>query len=378
MNMKRKSNFELMRITSMFLIVLSHVITHGKILENSQLLPGVREIIIILKIITLVHVNSFILLTGYYQCTGSFKQKKLWKIIIEIVFYELTIMITLMLLKVTPFIKDVIIRELFPIELIFNSYWFMKYYIILYCLSPFINNAINGFTKKQFGSCILLLTLFASLLPFLCGLNSINNNGFSIFQFIYLYLVGSYLRKYPIEKNYFGKRLSKDLLQLVLLLTMIFSILNNYLLQKAGIALGGINYTMNIISANIRITGMLYSNPFVIIQSICYFYIFKNISISSKIINKLGTLVTGVYLIHDNHFLRMYLYKWLRIENGVFFSYKSIVYVLLVSILVFIVSAIIEYIRQYIFKRINSLKISSKIKQHYYNWFNNLYIVNEK
>lgn len=374
MEMRRKSNYELMRIISMFLIVLSHVITHGKIIENTQLSPGVREVFIILKIITLVHVNSFVLLSGYYQCTGTFKQKKLWKIITEIIFYELTIMIVLMLLKVIPFDKNIIIGELFPIELIFNSYWFMKYYIILYCISPFINSAINSFTKKQFGNCLLILTIFTSLLPFLCGLNSIYNNGFSIYQFIYLYLVGSYLRKYPIENNYIGRRLSKELLQLLLLLVMIFSTLSNYLLQKAGMALGGINYTMNIISTNIKTTGMLYNNPFVIIQSICYFYIFKNISISSKLINKLGSLVMGIYLIHDNHFLRMYLYKWLKIDNGMIYSYKFIIYAFLVSIFIYIVSTMIEYIRQYMFKKINSLKISLRIKQHYYNWFNNIYV----
>lgn len=378
MKTARKSNYELMRIISMFLIVLSHVITHGRIIENTESYPGIREIFIFIKIITLVHVNSFVLLSGYFQCTEKFKQKKLWKIITEIIFYELVIMTVLIILKVIPFDKNMIIGELFPIELIFNSYWFMKYYIILYCLSPFINNAINSFTKKQFESCLLVLTLFTSLLPFLCGLNSINNNGYSIYHFIFLYLVGSYLRKYPIEDNYFGKRLSKNLLQLFFLLLMIFSILNNYILQKAGIALSGINYTLDIISYSIKTTGMLYNNPFVIIQSICYFYIFKNISISNKIINKLGNLVMGIYLIHDNHFLRMHLYQWLQIDNRIIYSYKFIVYALLISIFIFIASGLIEYIRQLLLKTLSLFKINYKIKQHYYNWFNSLYIHDNK
>ena len=58
MKTARKSNYELMRIISMFLIVLSHVITHGRIIENTESYPGIREIFIFIKIITLVHVKN--------------------------------------------------------------------------------------------------------------------------------------------------------------------------------------------------------------------------------------------------------------------------------------------------------------------------------
>ena len=36
MEQKRTSNFELMRIVSMFMIVMGHIIIHGEVLENCQ------------------------------------------------------------------------------------------------------------------------------------------------------------------------------------------------------------------------------------------------------------------------------------------------------------------------------------------------------
>ena len=92
MSDKRNSNFELMRIVSMLLIVLSHVIGHGKVIENTFAARGIQEIFIFLKMLTLVHVNSFIILSGYYQSTSTFKQKQIWNLITKVVFYEISIM----------------------------------------------------------------------------------------------------------------------------------------------------------------------------------------------------------------------------------------------------------------------------------------------
>ncbi len=374
METKRNSNFELMRIIAMFLIVFFHVITHGKTIENSIYAPGIKELFILLKIITLVHVNSFVLLSGYYQSTSTFKQKKIWKLILEVIFYDAGILLLFILLGVIPFDKNLVIEHLLPIELIMNSYWFIKYYIILYILSPYINTAINSFNKKLFRNLLLILTFFSSILPFLCGLRAIWNNGFSLYHFIYLYLIGSYLRKYPLEKSYLAKRLSPNLLQLSLIIIFILSVMGNYILLKAGTALQGINHTLDIVSENISNTTMIYNNPFVIIQSISFFYLFKKLTFTNKIINKISSLTIGIYLIHDNQYIRMYIYKWLKIDNGYIYSYKFIIYTIIIAILIFIASALIELIRQFIFKLLSQLKISKKISQKYYEWFNKIYI----
>ena len=44
--------------------------------------------------------------------------------------------------------KVTIFKEAFPINI--NEYWFIKCYILLYCLSPFINKGLKNFDKKKF------------------------------------------------------------------------------------------------------------------------------------------------------------------------------------------------------------------------------------
>ena len=58
----RLSNYELLRIVSMFLIILYHIKLHGRIVERSEN-PNISLIMFFLELLTMVHVNSFILVT---------------------------------------------------------------------------------------------------------------------------------------------------------------------------------------------------------------------------------------------------------------------------------------------------------------------------
>ena len=71
MSKERSSNLELMRIISMFFIVLGHVFLFGKLLEveNKYLLL----IYYFFEFILIVHVNSYVLVTGYFQSNSTIK-----------------------------------------------------------------------------------------------------------------------------------------------------------------------------------------------------------------------------------------------------------------------------------------------------------------
>lgn len=83
----RKSNFELMRIIAMLMIVLWHVIIYGNILGiyyNSFM----SSLFSFLKFFLVIYVNLFMLLTGYFQISTKFKFSKIIKIISQLIFYN--------------------------------------------------------------------------------------------------------------------------------------------------------------------------------------------------------------------------------------------------------------------------------------------------
>ena len=62
---ERNSNHELMRILSMFFIVLGHVFLFGKLLDTPN--KSMSIIYYFFEFILIVHVNSYVLVSGYYQ-----------------------------------------------------------------------------------------------------------------------------------------------------------------------------------------------------------------------------------------------------------------------------------------------------------------------
>ena len=82
----RQSNFELMRIISMFMIVLWHCISHTNILGRTG--GNLNLLLELIFMFTAVHVNSFILLSGYFGYKNEFNIKKLFATINSVWFYK--------------------------------------------------------------------------------------------------------------------------------------------------------------------------------------------------------------------------------------------------------------------------------------------------
>ena len=114
---KRDSNFELMRIISMIFIVIFHVMLHGWFLYNAE--GGYRYLFMLLYSLTIVHVNSFILLTGYFQCEKEIRVSKIIALNNETWFYKVLFLIIVIFSGIelaSPITTVDKIRTLLPID----------------------------------------------------------------------------------------------------------------------------------------------------------------------------------------------------------------------------------------------------------------------
>lgn len=157
MQKQRSSNLELLRIISMFLIVMHHYAVHGgfQLLEKDLSLNKI--IIQILSGGGQLGVNLFILISGYFLIDSEFKINKLLKLIFETFFYSVIILLFIVSKSnLNIGIKDIIISCL-PIT--YSSYWFITCYVVLYLFIDYINPVIKGLDKKKYFQLILLLLL---------------------------------------------------------------------------------------------------------------------------------------------------------------------------------------------------------------------------
>lgn len=351
----RDSNYELMRIISMFLIVIWHIIVHAGLIYNTSGI--IKDLLQLILISIVIHVNSFVLITGYFQYNKDFSLKKFFKTFLPSWFYKIIIPFTLLFLGIITFGKWEIIQIISPIG---YSYWFIIVYLLLYLLSPYLNIVIKKLNKYQHKNLIILLFILFSVLPFITNQSYGANNGQNIIQFIFLYFIGAYLHKYPIKKAYNLK---------ILIFIFISCILANYGLYFIENEFTNTNNSMLKYTKDCIETSLLaYSNPIVVIQSIAYFLFFGCLQFKNKIINSISPLVFGVYLIHDNRYIRQILYSDIfhlnnnQLQN----SLTLFPYILLTALIIFVICLAIEKTRQSLSKKICNTNTITKFTTIFY------------
>lgn len=362
-NITRNSNFELLRIVSMYLIVMWHFISHSNLLYKTS--GTINFIINFIFIVTAIHVNSFVLVSGYFQYNKKFKIKKVINIISTTWFYKLLYAIIFSALGIISLSKTDWIFFIQPINFTYNYgefYWFINIYVFLYLLSPFINILIKSITQKTHKTLILILFIMLSIIPCLTLNSTLGNSGYTISSFVMLYIIGAYFGKYKLKENYHFKNYSKNKYQVIIIILFIFSVFSSFIPFIISNQFSSYNndfliYLSKVFGSNI----INFSSPFILIESILYLLVFETFNIKNKIINKFASLTFGIYLVHENKFLFSYMYSLIKIDsNGII--HKNIFYkIILYSIIIFIVSAIIEYIRQLLSKLITKTKIYKKI-----------------
>lgn len=188
----RQSNFELLRLVAMFMILGLHAnyssfgFPSRESFAESPIIESAR---ILLETACICSVNVFVMISGWFGIRPSIKG--FCSFIFQVLyFYFLAFFISFAfgLISFSP-------TAILHIFILRNSGWFVVSYAILYVLSPVLNTFLENVDKRQ--QTIVLLSFFAAELywgfidkrPDFC-------EGYSAMSFIGLYLLSGYLRRY--------------------------------------------------------------------------------------------------------------------------------------------------------------------------------------
>lgn len=286
----RHSNIELLRIVSMFFIVLEHLLIMGTdFFSNST--GNQLYIANIIIGFTYIGVNCFILITGYFGST--FTRKRLLNLYLICCFYELIGFLIAYYHGDVEWCTTALGYILFPLSR--SNTWFIRCYVILLFLLPIINAGLEKITKKQFAYILFLLTMLNLYFGWFQKHENYNSIGYDSSQMIYLYVIGRYLNRFvdwSRIRHYRGY-----LLIGWVLLSFSWGILQN------------INDWRVIPHWN----GWAYNNPVVLLSTIVFFAYFQCVDIrNSKLINAFSMSMLGVFLLHMNRYIGTYLYNWIK------------------------------------------------------------------
>lgn len=345
---KRMANIELLRILAMMMVVMLHFLGKGEVLPS---LTGSMNrngyVAWILETLSIVAVNVYMLISGYFLTESRFKAGRLVQLILQTLFYSLLVTVCLIatgVLHVHELTVYQMLQYLFPTLMV--QYWFVTAYVLMYLFSPFLGTAVHHMSQKQLQTAIGLLLLVLSVSKTVLPVHlEMDHLGYDAIWFMCVYLVAAYIRLYgiPFFKN--GKR--------------------SFCLYLAGCA-AIFGVTMGVRAVYLK-TGVLehfigaaydYNHIFNLFAAVALFYAFLHLKIQdgfwARWICRIAPYTFGVYLLHEQLELRYLWPKWLgagTVENTVLLVLHALGCVLLV----FVIGILTDMLRGLIFRAVGNL-----------------------
>lgn len=262
----RKSNFELLRLLAMFLIVLYHIFI-GTYEANPDFAS--RSLWIPLHL----GVPVFILISGYFHI--KFSWSKFLKLVAVLFVYTIGIQVIGTLLGGKNYFLILFISR--------SPYWFMTVYLMLFVLAPFINKVLESITIKEE---VLLVIILAIISMYIGGFQNFEAyaTGKNVLNFVLIYAIGDLLHKNE-------EKLVK---------------IPTWALIVAFVALNVMEVVAYdfVPSSHIKVAiwkfCFPYNSPLLLINAILLFAVFSRINISSRWINWAAGSCLGIYMLHHH------------------------------------------------------------------------------
>lgn len=357
----RSANFELLRLIAMLMVVSLHYLSKGQVLpEFTEKVTGNEYLACLLESFSIVAVNAFVLLSGYFLVNSEFKCRRVVQLIGQALFYTLLVPAVLIAVGILPLSNmDIyaLLNNILPVQM--EHYWFITAYVLLYLFTPILNIAVRQMKQKQLGMLIMMLLLVfsipKSIIPFTI---TIDRMGYDFVWFICVYLVAAYIRLYGI-RFYGSGRKSVIAYCISALLIFIYTLGAGFIYQSTGKL------------QNQIMEAAQYNHILNLIAAISFFYIFyymiiKKESRAAAVICRISPYALGVYLLHEQLNVRYLWPEWLQVER-----YSSTPWFLLhyagTIVSIFVIGIIVDWIRSLLIRGIGKIikpvKIGSKLQE---------------
>lgn len=200
MENKRSVSLDIFRCLIMFMIVLGHSLVHGGILEKAELFTPTYYCSYSLLMFLYVHVDCFVIMSGYFGYKKEFSCKKWVKLWTEILFWSVLLFFLVSVIIGDGLILKELVKSLMPFTQ--QRYWFMTTYLLMYLLTPIINKAIDRFDKATFRRVLITyFVIYVVLQNVIFWREFTQANERSPLFFCFLYMIGAYFNKYPVQRK---------------------------------------------------------------------------------------------------------------------------------------------------------------------------------
>ncbi|MCM1261803.1 MAG: acyltransferase [Butyrivibrio sp.] len=357
---KREANVELLRLITMLMIVMGHLINHGELIYVAREGSVSYNIAWGLFGLTIPAVDIYVLISGYFLVESKFSSWKLFKLAIQVWFYTMTITLYFWISGSTEHVLKEMVYSLTPI--ISDFYWFITMYVGMYILSPLLNHFVKSLSKRQLqcvlALCFVLFSVWTNIFYYTSGMNIAG--GISITWFVVLYMFGAYIRLYDVGKGSYGKWMLWGIILdlLIPISRVVIVMLNSTPLEKL-IFLDDLLWGYSVFYQ--------YNSMLALGAAVCLFVGFLGVKIKSQRISGIILLFAstslGVYLIHEHGYIREALWNKVGACNwlGKWYLLPRII---TTTLAVYVVCSAVELLRRFLFRPIErNEKLQEKFRR---------------
>lgn len=353
----RNVGIEILRVISMFMVILLHILNHGVNYPELTPFSGNWYFAWFIEGICYCAVNVYGMISGYVMVNSNIKIYRILMLWLEVFFYSGISTIVLCIFAPNYMSMQEIIKSFIPV--LSQRFWYFTAYFAMFWFIPLLNWIVHSLEFEKFKGLIWGLLVVFGVLPWISEIFSTSAfgvaAGYSALWLSILYLIGAGVNKYGFGLFQLKKKKHSEMwfLNMAILSGMMIFFSKVLLTPVSLKILGSQNGSSQFYS---------YISPLVIMEALFLLCFFANIKVKKyeKMWTILGRTTFGIYLIHQTRVFGYYV--WPLFENCINIQTISFIAVVLSGgILIFAGCFVIEWIRQKIFIVCGGEKMSKEI-----------------
>lgn len=278
---ERESNFELLRIVSMLMVVLVHIdgasLGLPKSLTTDSSARDVWQLAV--EALVIVGVNCFTLISGYFGI--RLKLRTALGYLFQCLFYAVALATFAHLWRPQAFGTDFWWQSWLVIT--HTDLWYVPAYFLLMFLAPLVNAGLEALGRRATFLLTALFLVYTLWAGWWWG-GTFNANGYTPLQLLLVYMIGRCLRLLPRPSA-------------------------RHAWLWAGVYLASATAVCLSMTVLDTVRAYAYNSPLVLMESVALFMAFSAMRFRSRLVNHAARSAFAVYLVHKSRVVWVCLFK---------------------------------------------------------------------
>lgn len=344
---KHNQGIDLLRILSMFMVAILHVLGQGGVLFSVEPQSVHYHTAWLLEIAAYCAVNCYALISGYVGWKSQFQPRKMLHMWLTVFFYSASITLIFAISKPGSVGIKEYIRGFFPVMSM--QYWYFTAYFALFFVAPFINEGMKTLPRRTLDMILVGVALTFSILTVFFRADPFQSiSGYSAFWLAALYFIGAYMNKYGLFR-----RIPNIWLLIVYAACIFVSwgtklIMESLTLRYFGEAKWGSVF-------------VAYTSPTILLSAMVLCALFAKLRIKEwmhKPIAAFSASAFAVYLIHTHPLVFGHIIGHRYLHYALYSPAGMVLAVLITSAAIFLCTAFIDMMRIRLFKLCKIMRLA--------------------